>query len=98
MSQKKKINRVSALKNANINKLEGMKERKATRFVLTKVRPDLTEEDVEYYILDNFEDNDVYVRKKQDDCKEVLKVNKFYDTAMLYKRQIILDVCGHNLR
>ena len=41
-----------------------MKERTATRFVLTKVAPELTADDVEYYILENFEEiNDVFVRK-----------------------------------
>ena len=65
VSQKKKINRVQHLRKSNINKLEGMKERKATRFVLTKVNPELTPEDVECYILENFDEiNDVYVRKK----------------------------------
>ena len=40
-----------------------MKIKIATRFLLTKVNPKMTEKSVEAYILRNFEVNEVYVRK-----------------------------------
>ena len=40
-----------------------MKRKIATRFLLTKVKPHLSEKSVEAYILNNFDINEVYVRK-----------------------------------
>ena len=64
VSAKKKSKRLEKLKRQKPNKLEAMKKMIATRFVLTKVSPHMTPEDIEYYLLENFEEiKDVYVRK-----------------------------------
>ena len=47
----------------NAEQLVSMKRKRATRFLLTKVNPDLTENSVEAYILNNFDIDEVYVRK-----------------------------------
>ena len=66
VSAKKKTKRLERLKRNNPNKLEAMEKIIATRFVLTKVSPHMTPEDIEYYLLENFEEiKDVYVRKNQ---------------------------------
>ena len=41
-----------------------MKRKIATRFLLTKAKPNLSEDAVEKYILENFDVDEVYVRKK----------------------------------
>ena len=62
---KKKTKRLQKLQErTNKRGLESAKKIFSTRFVLTKVDPDLTVEDIEYYILNNFDEiADVYVRK-----------------------------------
>ena len=63
-SQKKKIDRLKQLRQTKRKKLEGMKEKISTRFLLCKVHPTLDAEDVEDEILTNFKFiKEVYVRK-----------------------------------
>ena len=64
---KKKMKRMEKLRErTNRRELESAKSSISTRFILTKVDIDLTEEDVESYLLENFEEiSDVYVRKNQ---------------------------------
>ena len=51
-------------KRTNQKELGSAKKSISTRFVLTRVEPEQTVEDVEFYLLENFEEiNDVYVRK-----------------------------------
>ena len=58
---KKKMKRLEKLKNEDV--LVSMKRKIATRFLLTKVSPHLSEKSVEAYILQHFDINEVYVRK-----------------------------------
>ena len=58
---KKKMKRLEKLENEQI--LDSMKRKIATRFLLTKVKPNMTKESVEAYILQNFDIDEVYVRK-----------------------------------
>ena len=62
---KKKVKRLEKLKErTNQKELGSAKNSISTRFVLTRVEPEQTVEDVEFYLLENFEEiNDVYVRK-----------------------------------
>ena len=62
---KKKMKRLQKLQERTDKRdLVAAKNLISTRFVLTRVEPDLTVEDVEHYLLDNFEEiSDVYVRK-----------------------------------
>ena len=64
---KKKIKRLQKLQERKHKRaLDSAKKQISTRFVLTKVEPDQTKEDVEEYLLENFEEiEDVYVRKNQ---------------------------------
>ena len=60
---KKKMKRLEKLKQKNTEELESMKRKIATRFLLTKAKPSLSEDAVEKYILENFDVDEVYVRK-----------------------------------
>ena len=60
---KKKMKRLEKLKQKNTEELESMKRKVATRFLLTKAKPSMSEEAVECYILENFDVDEVYVRK-----------------------------------
>ena len=62
---KKKMKRLQKLQErSNKKELDSAKNLISTRFVLTKVEPDQTVEDVELYLLKIFEEiSDVYVRK-----------------------------------
>ena len=62
---KKKMKRLEKLKQKNTVELESMKRKIATRFLLTKAKPSMSEEAVEQYILENFDIDEVYVRKNQ---------------------------------
>ena len=65
VAYKKKMKRLEKLKKSNTKNLASMKDVIATRFVLTKVTPEMTEDDVECYLLEHFDViNEVYVRKK----------------------------------
>ena len=61
--KRQKRQRQEMLKNAK--ELVSMKRKRSTRFLLTKVNPDLSENSVEAYILNNFDIDEVYVRKNQ---------------------------------
>ena len=64
VAYKKKMKRLEKLKKSNTKNLASMKDVIATRFVLTKVTPEMTEDDVECYLLEHFDViNEVYVRK-----------------------------------
>ena len=62
---KKKMKRLEKLKQKNVEDLESMKRKIATRFLLTKAKPSMSEEAVERYILLHFDVDEVYVRKNQ---------------------------------
>ena len=62
---KKRMKRLEKLRQKNVEDLESMKRKIATRFLLTKAKPSMSEEAVERYILENFDVDEVYVRKKQ---------------------------------
>ena len=63
-TEKKKCDRLKQLRQTKRKKLEGMREKISTRFLLSKVHPLLDAEDVEDEILTNFKFiKDVYVRK-----------------------------------
>ena len=61
--KRQKRQRQEMLKNAK--DLVSMKRKRPTRFLLTKVNPNLSENSVEAYILRNFDIDEVYVRKNQ---------------------------------
>ena len=61
---KKRMKRLEKLRQKNVEDLESMKRKIATRFLLTKAKPSMSEEAVERYILENFDVDEVYVRKK----------------------------------
>ena len=64
LSEKKKVDRLEQLRLTKRKKLEGMKEKISTRFLLCKVHPLLEAEDVEESILTYFKFiKEVYVRK-----------------------------------
>ena len=60
---KKKLKRLEKLKQNNVEELASMKRKIATRFLLTRAKPNMTIEAVELYILENFDVDEVYVRK-----------------------------------
>ena len=62
---KKRMKRLEKLRQKNVEDLESMKRKIATRFLLTKAKPSMSEEAVERYILENFDVDEVYVRKNQ---------------------------------
>ena len=64
---KRKMKRLEKLRNYENNKgLKSAKSKVKTRFILTKLAPESTEEEVELELLDYFEDfEEVYVRKTQ---------------------------------
>ena len=64
---KRKMKRLEKLRNDENNKgLKSAKSKVKTRFILTKLAPESTEEEVELELLDYFEDfEEVYVRKTQ---------------------------------
>ena len=72
-AHKKRLKRMEKLRNRSVRKdLESAKRPVGTRFVLTNVRPDLTEEDVEEHLFKYFNWlHNVYVRRCQ------LKHDKF---------------------
>ena len=57
------MKRLEKLKQKNTEELESMKRKIATRFLLTKAKPSLSEDAVEKYVLENFDVDEVYVRK-----------------------------------
>ena len=60
---KKKLRRLQKLKEENHEELASMKRKISTRFLLTRAKPNMSVKSVELYILENFDVDEVYVRK-----------------------------------
>ena len=83
---KKKMKRLEKLRQKNTEELESMKRNIATRFLLTKAKPSMTENAVEKYILENFEVDEVYVRKNQ------MKYPKYSSFIFIINSEEELDI------
>ena len=95
VAHKKKMKRLEKLKKSKTRDLASMKEIVATRFVLTKVMPEMAEEDVERYLLENFDEiKEVYIRKND------MRKHNYYSTFVFIvnsQEEIEIDeIVNHN--
>ena len=82
------MKRLEKLKQNNVEDLESMKRKIATRFLLTKAKPSLSKEAVECYILENFDVDEVYVRKNP------MKYDNYSSFIFIVNSEEELDIRG----